>query len=508
MNKFKFLYLILLISYGFSCAEQTEEPQRSSDKEMTSYVIEKELNSGLEQSIVGTITEDEIKLTIPESVIGGNLVATYECTGDKVYVGSTIQTSGVTQNLYKSNIEYLIIAEDGSSRRYKVVVDELITEKESVIPHIYIDIEGKKEVVEKKEELNATIMIDGKEKYDDFEGITTIRGRGNSTWGMPKKPYRLTLDKKTSLMGLTAFKDWVLLNEYLDGSMLYNAIPYKAGQLLEMPYTNTIIPVELTINGVYRGIYAFTEHKEVGKGRIDIGDDGLLLELDSYEDEDWMFFSKVYKLLVKVQFPKSKNMSNDKLAEIAGDFNTMEQLVYDNSFPNNNYLDYFDDLSFVNYMIVYQLTLNQEINHPKSTYMHKLSGGKYRMGIIWDFDWGYGYEENGTHYTTASATKSLFWNGNSPGTRFFSRVMSDPHMQGLFKKQWKSFKENKMDELKKYVNEYADIVALGIKKDHQKWGQRSGASSDPETNLNRLHNWLDRRITYIDDYVKDFPDLK
>lgn len=295
-----------------------------------------------------------------------------------------------------------------------------------------------------------------------------------------------------------------MLNEYLDGTMLYNSVPFKAGQLLEIPYTNTIIPVELTINGKYRGMYAFTEHKEVGEGRIDIGDDGLLLELDAYFDEDWQFHSQNYDLPVMVQFPKSKNMDEEKQNEIEGDFNALENLVYANSFPNNSYLDYFDDLSFVNYMIVYQLTLNQEINHPKSTYINKPAGDKYKMGIIWDFDWGFGYEENGNHYTPQSANTPLFWGGNHPGTRFFGRLMSDPHMQALFKKQWKWFKENKMDELKEYIYEYADIVALALERDHAEWGQRN-ASSNHETNLNRLLRWLDLRVVYIDNYVKDFP---
>lgn len=502
MNFSKSFSLFLFLALFLSCSETESQPQLSSDKELTSFSFKKETNPELNESIHATIRDSEIRLTIHEFVKSENLIATFEHNGQVVYAGSTAQVSGVTANNFKKDLKYVVMAEDKSSQSYTVVVDWIEDEK-PVIPHIHVDIENNREVVEKKTELKAVIRIEGKGKYDDFEGSSTIRGRGNSTWGMPKKPYRLTLDKKTSLMGLAAFKDWVLLNEYLDGSMLYNAIPYKAGQLLNIPYTNTIIPVELTINGEYRGIYAFTEHKEVGKGRIDIGDDGLLFELDEYFDEDWKFKSEKYKLPVMIQFPKSKNMSDERLTEIETDFNTLEQLVFDDSFPDNNYLDHFDDLSFVNYMIVYQLTLNQEIKHPKSTYMNKLAGGKYRMGIVWDFDWGYGYEDKGSHYTTSSASYPLFWSGTKPGTQFFGRLMSDPHMQKLFKERWLRFKAEKMDELKEYIGEYADIVALALEKDHNKWGQRSG-SQNPETNLNRLLNWLELRIAYIDGWVAKF----
>ena len=496
----KIFFLSFMITILLSCTEK--ENPLSSDKELLSFSIEKALNSELTTNITGKIIADEIKLTIHESVNPKNLIATIEHNGKSVYIGSEEQKSGITANDFTKPLEYRIKAEDGSIKTYAVNI-EWVTGEETVIPHIYIDIHNGEEVTEKEKELDAIIRIDGKDKYDDFIGNTIIRGRGNSTWGMPKKPYRLKLEEKAPLMGLAAYKDWVLLNEYLDGSMLYNAVPFKTGKLLEIPYTNTIIPVELTINGKYRGIYAFTEHKEVGKDRIDIDDDGLLLELDVYYDEDWKFKSKNYQLPVMVQFPKSKNMSEEKLSAIENDFNALEQLVFDNSFPNNNYLDYFDDLSFVNYMIVYQLTLNQEINHPKSTYINKPAGGKYRMGIIWDFDWGYGFEGEGDHYKISSANSPLFWNGTNPGTLFFSRLMSDPHMQSLFKERWDWFKTEKTDELKVYIKLYAEIISVALADDHQVWGPRNG-SEDPDTNLNRLMNWLEARIQYIDNYTKNW----
>lgn len=505
------LLLLLLLPLVLACTDKEEVTQKSND--LLKFEFRKEHNEGLlENTVVAEIDGQNVKVTLPGELRNEMLVAYFEHNGVDVLIDRVPQKSGVTKNDFSQPITYDIGAGDLSYKSYVVQVTWHIDdsdpkpEPQIVIPHIYVDIDNGEPMEEKdkKRELPANVRIEGKGKYDNFEGRTIIRGRGNSTWGMPKKPYRLKLDKKASLMGLPAYKDWVLLNEYLDGSMLYNAVPYKAGQLLGIPYTNNIIPVELTINGEYKGMYAFTEHKEVGEGRIDIGDDGLLFELDSYYDEDWKFKSKNAKLPVMVQFPKSKNMTAEKLAEIESDFNVMEDLVFSSSFPNNNYLDYFDAEAFVNYMIVYQLTLNQEINHPKSTYMNKLAGGKYRMGIIWDFDWGYGYEQNGKHYTTGSANNYLFWSANNPGTQFFSRLMTDPAIQKLFKQKWQSFKSDNMDELKRYVYEYADIVALALEKDQKVWGARNG-SSDAEVNVNRLMQWLDLRSNYIDEYVSNFP---
>ncbi len=76
-------------------------------------------------------------------------------------------------------------------------------------------------------------------------------------------------------------------------------------------------------------------------------------------------------------------------------------------------------------------------------------------------------------------------------------------MQQLFKKRWEWFKAEKMDELKAYVDEYSSMVSIALKRDHNKWGQRS-SSSNPDENTKRLKNWLDARINYIDNYVTNF----
>ena len=55
-------------------------------------------------------------------------------------------------------------------------------------------------------------------------GGLQIRGRGNSTWDIhPKKPYRLKLTDKQSLLGMPSSKDWVLLANYSDKTLLRNA---------------------------------------------------------------------------------------------------------------------------------------------------------------------------------------------------------------------------------------------------------------------------------------------
>ncbi|RYD79642.1 MAG: hypothetical protein EOP53_09330, partial [Sphingobacteriales bacterium] len=103
------------------------------------------------------------------------------------------------------------------------------------------------------------LKIEGKGTYTDVNTTTSIKGRGNSTWGYAKKPYRLKLDSKTSIFGLPKAKNWVLLANYLDPTLMLNSVALKAGQLLSIPYTNSFVPVDVSINGKYMGCYLFTE---------------------------------------------------------------------------------------------------------------------------------------------------------------------------------------------------------------------------------------------------------
>lgn len=382
--------------------------------------------------------------------------------------------------------------------------DDIDIEPEIIpqIPHFSIHTEGGAAITSKEDYVDGSLMIEGFEAYQDMESSIGIRGRGNTTWThYPKKPYKIKLENKEPLMGLHAYKNWILLAEYLDGSLLYNSVPFKMGELLEMPFTNHIIPVELTLNDEYQGVYAFTEHKEVKEHRINLGEEGILLEMDAYFDEDLQFKSAHYELPVMIKYPKYKDLNpweaEELLQEVQTDFNHLEELIYDESFPNNNYLEYFDDVEFVNYMMVYQLTLNREINHPKSTYLHKPKNGKYKMGIIWDFDWGFGFSENGQHYAMNTVETPLFVSGNIPGKNFFSRIMEDPHMKNLFKERWNWFRSEHYAALKDHIKRYAAQVKQAYEKDHEVWGMRN-ASGDPDQDLQNLLNWLDARAQYID----------
>jgi hypothetical protein len=372
-----------------------------------------------------------------------------------------------------------------------------------VLPHIYINTENNAKIDSRDIYLDGYVSVDGKGVYDNYEGKMKIKGRGHTSWRVSsKKPYRLKLKNSASLLGLPAERNWILLAEYLDGSMLYNSIPYTMGHLMGIPFTHHIIPVEVTINGEYRGVYAFTEHKEGGPHRMNVGEDGLILTFDASFDEEWQFKSSNLHLPVLIEYPKDENMNAAKFSKIQSDFEEFEKYLK-GSFPNDKYSEYFDVYSFVDYLIVNDLTFNLEIFHPKSVYVNKLSGGKYRMGIIWDFDYGFGYANDNTHYDMEVVNKTLLPTSSSAGSYFFNTIMKDKRVKKLYAERWTWFRNLKYETLKQYILNYAEVIRLGYENDHERWGPRD-SSDDLDVDIQRLLTWLDARAQFMDEQAAQY----
>lgn len=384
----------------------------------------------------------------------------------------------------------------------KVYKNGVVSEPESAlsIPHIYINTVEQGEI-NKEVYFTGTFEIQGNSVYPSLAVKTgRIKGRGNSTWLYPKKPYRIKLDSKTSIFGLPAAKDWVLLANYLDPTLMLNTVAMKTGELLEFPHANHMIPIDVTLNGEYKGSYAFTEQIEVGTGRVDIDKDaGLLLELDTYFDEEFQFISNIYDLPVMVKSPDLQDLEPSEAAQslsaIQSGFNSLESLISSPDFPDNNYRDFFDVDSLARYIIIYNLTANREINHPKSVYMHKDVEGKYTMGPLWDFDWAFGYEETIPHF---QGNEDLFVDEPMLGNVFFQRLLQDPFVVNIYRQVWEDFKATKFQQLLDYIDVYAGKLSDSKLADRAIWGT---GSPDLLTDVGNLKNWLVNRIAVVDNHI-------
>ncbi len=142
----------------------------------------------------------------------------------------------------------------------------------SRLPVAYLTTEGGKTPSSKKEDHNGTLYIQGNARYpDQYNGAMKVHVRGNSTSGLPKKPWKIKLDKKTDLFGFGKNKHWVLLANYLDVGLMRNTIAYDLSGELGLVHMKTTW-VDVILNDVYQGCYQLCEHIRIGGERVDVYD--------------------------------------------------------------------------------------------------------------------------------------------------------------------------------------------------------------------------------------------
>lgn len=156
---------------------------------------------------------------------------------------------------------------DGTFRKYTVKMSFPVKPS---LPVIKIETKNGAQILDKKNYINGKITIsDPDALYWDVPELVLemtengIRGRGNTTWDMPKKPYKIKLDKKVSIFNLPADKEWVLLANYSDKTLLCNVAAMKLSKIVGMKWTPAMLPVEVYLNNDYLGCYTFSEHKKV-----------------------------------------------------------------------------------------------------------------------------------------------------------------------------------------------------------------------------------------------------
>ena len=453
----------------------------------------KSVNKDLPKDSKCTLEGNSILSFLP--VPPTTLVPNFETSARSVSVDGQIQESGVSAQDFSIPVVYELLMRNGEKLTYTVKTDYMPSE----VPHIYIKTTNSalSEIQSKEYYVEATVEIDGKKVYENYIGATEIKGRGNSTWSMPKKPYRLKLKKKASLCGFGEAKNYVLLANHIDPTWMLNAVAFKMGQLLEMPFTNHVVPVDVTLNGNYKGSYMLTEQVEVKENRIDLDEDNCIVwEFDTNYDEDLKFISDAFGLPVMVKDP---DLTDAQFDYWRNDLNGFLKQFAQEPLSTNTYTDLIDIESVAKYILIYNLTHNMEINHPKSIYMHKEGDGKYVMGPIWDFDWAFDYEGNNEHFRRYNTP---LWNENmtnGAGTRFFRRFLEDSRVTKIYKEVWADFYANKFDLLLNYVDGYAKIIEPSVVENSRIWSN----TKDFESRVRSLRNWLKNRAEYINTEIKD-----
>ena len=411
----------------------------------------------------------------------------------------------------------------------ETTIDQTNTEYSDVVaaahtglPILLVNTPGSIEITSKKvwtQNTTLTLVDTDDESWNFTDVSTSIRGRGNSTWYLQKKPYALKLDKKRGIMGMPSHKRWVLIANHMDNSFLKNHLAFFLSDLFEMDYTVHGKFVDLIFNGEYRGLYWLGEAIKVDENRVDINDGkktitdeedkDYLIEMCVNYDEIVKFKSSIKNLPYQIKNDDYMIDDNDQLSSggvkrlerLQKKINKLETLLYPDYKPNMNtkncvapnesYTSIIDLDSWSKFWIINELMDNGEINHPKSCYFtYESSKNIFKAGPVWDFDWGLLYNRSNCRLQNAIYYDALF---------------KSPSFVETIRRIWNNYSSNL--NIQEEIETMHSYLSISADLDKSRWGIHLDPSkverADYDAYVSFLLETFDKKFNVVNDFLNN-----
>ena len=383
------------------------------------------------------------------------------------------------------------------------------------LPTVVVNIADGEEVIEKEKNLISNVYIISEDGTNLLAtGGTEIRGRGNASWDFPKKPYRLKFDEKQSPLGAPASaKKWTLLSNYGDKTLMRNMLAFEVSRRVGLGYTPFCHPVDLIINGEYRGCYQLCDQVEAAKGRVD-AKDGYLVEIDAYAYSEDVWFSSNRGTPVTIKHPDEDEITQEQRKFINDYFNQMEAAVFASDYtdPAEGFRKYLDLDSFLKNFIVGEFGGNTDTYW--SVYMYKdAADGKLYTGPVWDYDlafendyrtypinnlWDYIYASNGS--VASEAVRQMV-------TRI---VKEDPQAKERLIELWETAcNEGGLKNLNSVVDQNAELLKEAQELNFKRWKilnqhvhMNFQALGSYDKEVQTVKKYIDGRLEKFDELVR------
>ncbi|WP_434478783.1 CotH kinase family protein [Gemmatimonas sp.] len=377
---------------------------------------------------------------------------------------------------------------------------------------------GSAPITSRETYLNGTWRLHSADSVLLKEGTLEIRGRGNSTWSMPKKPYRLRLTSATDLLGMPASRHWALLANYADKTLLRTDLVFDLGRRMGWQYVPRSQFVQLRLNGQYDGVYQLTEHIRVETNRVNIPElkvadtssalvsGGYLLEIDELYGEDFCWNTPRAQLPVCAKSPETLRQAGweKQQAYITGYFRALEDALYGPNFtdPAVGYAAYIDVPSAVDYFLLNELIKNVDGNMRRSTFLTKPRGGKLVFGPLWDYDITVG----NVNYGGADATSG--W--QIRGAPWFARLWQDPAFVQRVKLRWQQIRnDGTLSSWRQNTLARWDYMSVEQRRNFERWPilntwvwPNRVVTGAYDGEMAAMLEWLSLRTSWMDEQLK------
>lgn len=367
------------------------------------------------------------------------------------------------------------------------------------LPVLYINTEGHRNIDSKDHYLHAEWWLDdmGIEGVEaigspEYPRGMQIKGRGNYTWSLDKKPYRIKLDQKQPLLGMSSNRHYCLLahaDDHYGKSM--NAVGFELSRRIGLSYTPSHAPVEVVLNGQYIGLYFLTENVRVDKHRVDVEEQsdgetnpslitgGWLVEIDNNVDENTIYISECNGGQEWWQWLWITSHSPEQLSRAQRDYiqQLLEQAnaaIYTPDKTSTEWEQYIDIDSLACFYIVNEM-LDDIESFSGSCYMHKRRGEDKKLifGPVWDFGNAF-HRKNYAHYITDYHyfiyQEPCFFHNH-----WIGEIAKFPHFQQVVRQHWQEFYNSGFNglDIGAFIDSHVASIARAWRSDAQRWKVRN-----------------------------------
>lgn len=487
-----------------------QDGAKSSACELLSFSIDGSLN-GLGSAIEfdfdkDSRTLDAMYLKWIEKDDPEMLIPVFSIDGAKVLVDGAEVVSGETAISFADDFTLTVEAESGDTKDYVVSLNcpQINTE----LP--VLRLQPEREIVDKENYVNTKVTLyspfTDEGWYSPDDEPVEVRGRGNSTWILPKKPYRLKFPEKVSPIGLdhTKAKSWVILAHDMDKSLLRNHLAFEVSRVLFNPDENYHDPsailftpcsqfINVYMNDEYHGLYQMSDHMEQREGRIAVeeltdkdGADpekitgGYIVETDIHEGNH---YSPRKNIKMTYKYPDDKEYDPAQYEYITNFIGQMENALYSSSFkdPQAGWRKYLDEKTVIDFIIVKELC--GDMDGYTSIYMYKRRGvDKLFFGPIWDVDKGWDNDKRTPHlnYHPESSLMMFagFWMPNDVEYDWMQRLWDDETFRAAVAKRWSSVRDRLVNKIMTELDARTAAMSKAIEANYTVWDFNEQASTE------------------------------
>ena len=367
------------------------------------------------------------------------------------------------------------------------------------LPRVVIETEDFRELRDRETEFQAYFQIYGDSVPETEVLDLTVRGRGNSSFKMPKYGMKLEFTDKVELLGMPKNRDWALIANYGDKTHLRNYMMTRLSEWLGAKYTPKMRFVELYLNRKYMGLYLLAETVKVSKNRVNIAenDSSFLFEREGEKKLDEPNITTEMNNSFHIKSPK--NLTESSKAMLLDHLNDFESFLGSVKQNKENHVEEWLDLDdYLLYYWIQEYSKNEDGNFSRSIFMTWEKGGTIHFGPLWDFDLAFG----NASYEVNQAPEDWYIRSG----RWNRYLFRDTLVRARAKKYW----EDHRHQFKAIIDSipvYRKIIQKAIDNEYRRWpvlqNTENWALKDPYDTyaeaIEAMEIWQEKRYNWIEE---------